>query len=380
MAFRKKGATASRKVDSRDAATQNTATSNDVDSKHSQARAAASVDPHDDRKPDNLTEIKKPEWKYILKRTFREYIGDQCTDLAAALTYFSVLSIFPALLALVSLLGVVGQAEETTNAMLGMVGNIAPNATESARPVVENLTGSQAAGLALIIGLAGALWSASGYVNAFSRAMNKVYEVDEGRPIWILRPIMLLITLILLVMVVIMAILLVVSGPIAQTIGSAIGMGPTAVLIWNIAKWPVMVFFAVLMVAILYYGTPNVKQPKFRWMSLGAFMALVVLAVGSLGFYIYVSNFGSYNATYGAIGGVIIFLLWLWLVNLSLLFGAELDAELERGRQLQAGIKAEEVIQLPPRDTRQSRKKLEKEWDDIERGRELRERHGTHAQ
>lgn len=375
MAFRKKGATAGRNVDRRDAAT-----SGDVDPGNTQARAAASVDPHDDRKPDNLTEIKKPEWKYILQRTFREYIGDQCTDLAAALTYFSVLSIFPALLALVSLLGVVGQAEETTNAMLGMVGNIAPNATESARPVVENLTGSQAAGLALIIGLAGALWSASGYVNAFSRAMNKVYEIDEGRPIWILRPIMLLITLILLVMVVIMAILLVVSGPIAQTIGSAIGMGPTAVLIWNIAKWPVMVFFAVLMVAILYYGTPNVKQPKFRWMSLGAFMALVVLAVASLGFYIYVSKFGSFNATYGAIGGVIIFLLWLWLVNLSLLFGAELDAELERGRQLQAGIKAEEVIQLPPRDTRQSKKKLEKQWDDIERGRELRERHGTHAQ
>jgi membrane protein len=375
MAFRKKGATVGRNVDSRDAATNG-----DVDPKDVQPRAAVSVDSHDDRKPDNLREIKKPERKYILKKTFREFIGDQCTDLAAALTYFSVLSIFPALLALVSLLGVVGQAEATTNAMLGMVENIAPNVTESARPVVENLTGSQAAGLTLIIGLATALWSASGYVNAFSRAMNKVYEIDEGRPFWILRPIMLLITLTLLVMVVIMAILLVVSGPIAQTIGSAIGMGPTAVLIWNIAKWPVMVFFAVVMVAILYYGTPNVKQPKFRWMSLGAFVALVVLAIASLGFYVYVSNFGSYNATYGAIGGVIIFLLWLWLVNLSLLFGAELDAELERGRQLQAGIKAEEVIQLPPRDTRQSQKKLEKEREDIEHGRELRQRHGTHAQ
>lgn len=385
MAFRKKGATASRNVDSRDggtrdAAAKDAAARDDVDPKDAQARAETSVDPHDDRKPDNLTEIKKPEWKYIVKKTFREFIGDQCTDLAAALTYFSVLSIFPALLALVSLLGVVGQAQATTNAMLGMVENIAPNSTESVRPVIQNLVSSQAAGLTLIIGLAGALWSASGYVNAFSRAMNKVYEIDEGRPFWILRPIMLLITLILLVMVVIMAILLVVSGPIAQTIGSAIGMGSTAVLIWNIAKWPVIVLFAVLMVAILYYSTPNVKQPKFRWMSLGALLALVVLAIASLGFYIYVSYFGSYNATYGAIGGVIIFLLWLWLVNLSLLFGAELDAELERGRQLQAGIKAEEVIQLPPRDTRQSKKKLEKEREDIEHGRELRERHGQHTE
>lgn len=338
-------------------------------------KKSTSGDSHAERKPTSPTQIQKPEWKYILKKTVREFIGDQCTDLAAALTYYAVLSIFPALLALVSLLGVVGQAQATTDAMLGLADSIAPGSTDSVRPVIESLTASQAAGLALIVGLAGALWSASGYVNAFSRAMNKVYEIDEGRPIWILRPKMLLITLILLLMVVVMAILLVVSGPIAKTIGDAIGMGPAAVLIWNIAKWPVLVLFAVLMIAILYYTTPNVKQPKFRWMSLGAFIALLVLAIGSLGFYIYVSNFGSYNATYGAIGGVIIFLLWMWLVNLSLLFGAELDAELERGRQLQAGIAAEEVIQLPPRDTRQIRKKLTKDREDIARGRELRQRH-----
>lgn len=380
MAFRKKGATANRKIDNRDANSRNVTAGGEVDPESAQGRAQTSVDPHDDRKPENLREIKKPEWKYIFKKTIREFIGDQCTDLAAALTYFAVLSIFPALLALVSLLGVVGQAQATTNAMLGMVESIAPNSTNSVKPVIQNLVNSQAAGLTLIIGLAGALWSASGYVNAFSRAMNKVYEIDEGRPFWKLRPIMLLITLILLIMVVIMAILLVVSGPIAQTIGDAVGMGSTAVLIWNIAKWPVMVIFAVLMIAILYYSTPNVKQPKFRWMSLGAFIALLVLAIVSLGFYIYVSNFGSYNATYGAIGGVIVFLLWLWLVNLSLLFGAELDAETERGRELQAGIVAEEVIQLPPRDTRKSKKKLEQEREDIAHGRELRERHGSLAE
>ncbi|HET8794973.1 MAG TPA: YihY/virulence factor BrkB family protein, partial [Arthrobacter sp.] len=208
------------------------------------------------------------------------------------------------------------------------------------------------------------------------RAMNKVYEVEEGRPFWKLRPIMLLITLILLVMTVLVAVLLVISGPIAETIGGAIGMGSVAVTIWNIAKWPLLLFFAVLMVAILYYATPNVKQPKFRWMSMGAFIALIVLLIASLGFYFYVANFSSYNATYGAIGGVIVFLLWLWLVNLSLLFGAEFDAETERGRELQAGIAAEETIQLPPRDTKQIEKKQEKEKEDIAHGRELRESHG----
>lgn len=328
------------------------------------------------RKPKKLQDVRKPEWKYIGKKTLRDFIGDQCTDLAAALTYYTVLSIFPALLVLVSLLGVVGQAQATTDAVLGLVEGVAPGAADPVRPVIENLASSQAAGLTLIAGLAAAVWTASGYVTAFSRAMNRVYEIEEGRPFWKLRPVMLLLTVVLLILTSLMAVLLVVSGPIAQTIGGAIGLGSVAVLIWSIAKWPVLVLFAVLMIAILYYGTPNVRPPKFRWLSVGALMALAVLAVASLGFYIYIANFDSYNATYGAIGGVIVFLLWLWLVNLSLLFGAEFDAEVERGRELQAGIEAEKYIQLPPRDTRQIEKKRSKERLDIVYGRELRERHG----
>ncbi|NKX53043.1 YihY/virulence factor BrkB family protein [Arthrobacter mobilis] len=334
-------------------------------------------DPEDSRKPDSPAEVKKPSWKYVLKRTIREFSRDQCTDLAAALTYFGVLSLFPALLALVSLLGVVGQAEQTTQIMLQVVEGVAsPEVVNTLRQPIQRLTNVPTAGLALIVGLAGAIWSASGYVGAFGRAMNRIYEVEEGRPFWKLRPVTLLVTVVMLVMAAIAAILLIVSGPLAEAIGNAVGLGGPAVAIWNIAKWPALVAFAILMIAVLYYATPNVKQPKFRWMSMGSAIALVVLALATAGFFFYVSNFGNYNRTYGAIGGVIVLLLWLWIANMSLLFGAEFDAEMERGRQLQAGIEAEDSIQLPARDTKASDKRLEKEKEDIHHGRRLREGHG----
>ncbi|HXF03424.1 MAG TPA: YihY/virulence factor BrkB family protein [Arthrobacter sp.] len=331
---------------------------------------------HED-KPQTPPQVKKASWKYIFRKTFREFTDDDCTDLAAGLTYYGVLSLFPGLLALVSVLGLVGQAEATTNAMLSMVEKVAPGqAVNVIRQPIEQLASSQGAGLAFVVGLVGAIWSASGYVNAFGRAMNRIYEVDEGRPFWKLRPVMLLITVVVLLLAVLMMLMLVLSGPVAQAVGSFIGLGDVAVTVWNIAKWPLLVVFAVLMIAVLYYATPNVKQPKFRWMSLGALIALVVLALATLGFAFYVANFGSYNKTYGAIGGVIVMLLWFWLVNLALLFGAEFDAETERGRQLQAGIAAEENIQLPVRDSRKSDKNAEKEEEDIARGRKLRHAFG----
>jgi membrane protein len=346
---------------------------NTVDRSKSSTKERTAPDPEDPRKPDSPQDVGKPAWKYILKRTVREFSRDQCTDLAAALTYYGVLSMFPALLALVSLLGVVGQAEQTTQTLLQIVEGVAdPSVVDTIRPTIEQLTGSPAAGFALIAGLLGAIWSASGYVGAFGRAMNRIYEIDEGRPFWKLRPTQLAITVVLLVLAVVMALLLVVSGPVAEAIGGAVGLGGTALTVWNIAKWPVMVAFAVAMIAVLYYATPNVRQPKFRWMSLGSLIALLVLAVATLGFFFYVSNFGNYNKTYGAIAGVIVMLLWIWIANLSLLFGAEFDAEMERGRQLQGGLEAEESIQLPPRDTKASDKKAEQERQDVEAGRSLR--------
>ena len=343
----------------------------------STAKARTAPAPDDARKPDSPTEVTKPSWRYIAKKTFREFTKDQCPDLAAALTYYSVLSIFPALLALVSLLGIFGQPEKTTGALLEIVQGFAPAETVDAlREPLAQLSSSSAAGLTLVLGILTALWSASGYVGAFGRAMNRIYEIDEGRPFVKLRGTMLAVTIVTVLIVVLLAAMLVLSGPVAESVGNALGLGGAVLTVWNIIKWPLIVLLVVAAIAILYYATPNVKQPKFRWMSLGSLIAMVIFLLASLAFGFYVANFSSYNETYGTIGGVIISLLWLWILNMSLLFGAEFDAEMERGRQLQAGIEAEETIQLPPRDTKQSDKLQAREEEDIQRGRELRERSG----
>jgi membrane protein len=200
-----------------------------------------------------------------------------------------------------------------------------------------------------------------------------MYEVQEGRPFYKLRPVMLLVTLVSVTIIAIIGLSLVVSGPVAEAIGDAIGLGGTALTIWNIAKWPVLAALVVLVIAILYYATPNVQQPKFKWMSIGAGIAIVVALIASLLFGFYVSNFGSYNETYGSLAGVIVFLLWIWIMNNALLFGAEFDSEVERARELQAGMPAEDTLQLPPRDTKKIEKDEKKEAEDIKRGRELRE-------
>ncbi|MBT2503461.1 YihY/virulence factor BrkB family protein [Curtobacterium sp. ISL-83] len=332
--------------------------------------------PGDDGAVESPTDLKRPTWRYTLGKAWKEFIWDTCTDLAAVLTYHAVLSVFPALLALVALLGLVGQAKSTTSALLNIADTVAPGADATLKGPIETLVASPSAGIALIVGLAVAVWSASGYVRALSRAMNRIYEVEEGRPIWTYFPIMLITTVCLLVLVALMGLLLVVAGPIAETIGGAIGLGHQAVTVWNIARWPVLVVLAVVMLALLYYATPNVKLPKFSWISLGAVIALVLMALASLAFSFYVANFSHYNKTYGAIGGVIVGLLWLWIINLAVLFGAEFDSEAERGRELQSGIAAEEQLQLPVRDDRATVKRHEQERAAVQKGRALRLRFG----
>ncbi|MDQ1058185.1 membrane protein [Arthrobacter globiformis] len=342
----------------------------------SREKASTAPAPDDGRKPDSPTDLTKPSWKYIAKKTLREFSQDQCPDLAAALTYYAIFSLFPALLALVSLLGIFGQAEKTTAALLEIVQGVAPGSTvDMIKGPIQELTTSPAAGFTLVIGLAMALWSASGYVNGFGRAMNRVYEVDEGRGFIKLRGTMLGVTVLAVVIVALLAAMLVLSGPVAEAVGGVLGLGGVFLTVWNIAKWPVIILLVIVVIAILYYATPNVRQPKFRWMSIGSFIALVAFVLASLGFGFYVANFSNYNKTYGAIGGVIVMLLWLWILNMSLLFGAEFDAEMERGRELQSGIEAEESIQLPPRGTKKSDKLHKQEEEDIQRGRELREQH-----
>ncbi len=341
---------------------------------------ARPTDPESDDLPDSPTDLTRSSVLYITRKVAREFSRDQCTDLAAALTYYAVLSLFPALLAVVSLLGVFGQGQRTVDAVLQMVDDVGPSsAVDTLRDPVQQLVSAPSAGFALVLGLAGALWSASGYVGAFGRAMNRMYEIDEGRPIWKLRPQMLLVTAVALLMAGAIAVMLAISGPVAKAVGDAIGAGDAALTVWNIARWPLVLIFAILVVAILYYSTPNVKQPKFRWISIGATVAIVVWILASVLFGLYVANFSSYNKTYGALAGVVVFLLWLWITNLALLFGAEIDAELMRGRQLQAGLPAERSLQSPPRDTTASEKNDAKDRELIEEGRRLRRTRGESA-
>jgi membrane protein len=340
-------------------------------------REEGAPNPDDPGKPDSPTDLTKRSALYVVRKTVREFSKDQCTDLAGALTYYAVLSIFPALVVIVSLLGVFGQGKRTTDSVLQIVGDLAPgSAVDTLRGPIEQLVESPSAGFALIAGVVGALWSASGYIGAFGRAMNRIYEIDEGRPVWKLRPLQLVLTFGALVAAAAAAFMLTVSGPVATALGDIIGAGDVASTVWNIARWPLILALMVLAVATLYYATPNVQQPKFRWISVGAGVALVTWVVASVLFGFYVAHFGSYNKTYGALAGVAVFLLWLWITNLALLFGAELDAELERGRQLQAGIAAERDLQLPPRDDRVAKKNEAKDEIDVERGRALRHSRG----
>jgi membrane protein len=288
-----------------------------------------------------------------------------------------VLAIFPAVLALSAILGLVGQAEKSVQTVLDVISPlVSEDALGTIEPALLELASSKSAGWALLFGALLALWSASGYVGAFGRAMNRIYEIGEGRPFWKLRPIMLLITFITIVLVALVMLMLVLSGPLAKSIGDEIGLGDQAVQIWNIVKWPVMVIAVMLIVALLYYATPNVKQPKFRWISIGAAVAILIWMLAAVGFAFYVANFASYNKTYGSLAGVVVGLIFLWLTNVALLLGAEIDSELERGRQLQAGIAAESEIQLPARDTRNIEKAAKNEQEDAAKGRRIRQSAG----
>ncbi|WP_431219648.1 YihY/virulence factor BrkB family protein [Leifsonia xyli] len=315
-------------------------------------------------------------WGFILKRTMRSYSTDQATDLAAGLTYFGVLSLFPALLALVSLLGIVGQSQAGIDALFGMVNDLAPGMTDVLKGPIESLASSPATGWALAIGIVGAVWSASGYVGAFGRALNRVYGVQEGRTFIALRPVQLGVTLLALVGVSLLALLLVVSGPVLEFLGGFIGLSEAFVAAWNVLRWPVVVIVIVLLVAVLYASTPNVKHTRFRWLTPGSIAAIVVLGIASAGFAFYVGNFGNYDKTYGTLAGIIVFLLWIWIANNALLFGAELDSETERARELVAGIEADDVLRLPLKSDKALVKRREVHAGDILAAREIRRRYG----
>jgi len=307
----------------------------------------------DERAPDDVSDLPKESWKGVLKRAWREFSDDKVTDWAAALTYYGVLSIFPMLLALISLLGLFGQS--ATQPLLDNISTVAPGpAKDIVTQAIQNLQKSQgSAGVMFFVGLALALWSASGYVGAFMRASNDIWDVEEGRPAWKTIPLRVGVTGLLLVLLTISALAVVLTGPLAKSIGDIVGLGSAAVTAWDIAKWPALILVVAFMIALLYYATPNVKHPKFQWVSPGSILAVVVWILASALFAFYVANLSSYNKTYGALGGVIVFLTWLWITNNVILLGAEVNAEIERGRQIQGGLRPEDKEPfLEPRDTR----------------------------
>jgi membrane protein len=285
----------------------------------------------------------------VLKRTVSEFREDNLTDWAAALTYYAILSIFPALIVLVSILGLAG--DSAINTVLDNIKELGPGPAQDivTGAIKEIAASSSTAGVAFVLGLLASLWSASGYVGAFSRASNVIYETEEGRPFWKLRPVQIAMTLILLLLVAISAIAVVISGPLASEVGKVFGVQGTAVTIFNIVKWPVIVLILMTMLAILYYGAPNVRHPGFRWITPGGVFAVLLWILASAVFAFYVSNFSSYNATYGSLAGVIVFLIWLWISNIAVLLGAEMNAEIERGRELASGVPEEETIAMEPR-------------------------------
>ena len=305
----------------------------------------------DGQAPERPSDLPKESKKAVLKRTLQEFMADDLTDWAAALTYYAVLALFPALIALVSILGIVGPS--ATQPLLDNLAQLAPGpAREIITSAVENLQDSSgAAGIAFAVGLLVALNSASGYIGAFTRASNSIYEVEEGRPVWKLKPAQIGITLVLLLLIVLIGLAVTISGPIAEQAGNVLGLGDTAVTVWDIAKIPVILAAVTFLLAFLYWAAPNVKQPGFRFISPGGIVALVIFVLASLAFALYVSTFASYNKTYGPMGGVVVFLIWLWLTNVAILFGAELNSELQRSQQRQAGQDAplDEPF-LEPRD------------------------------
>ncbi|WP_406062050.1 YihY/virulence factor BrkB family protein [Micromonospora sp. NBC_00860] len=323
---------------------------------HERDPASAPVGP--DAGPDSPTDLPGSGWKAAMRRTISEFQDDSLTDWAAALTYYGVLSIFPGVLVLISLLGLLG--ESATEGVKDTVNQAVPD--DSIRQIITEAIGTAdknggLASLAAIIGLVAAFWSASGYIGAFMRASNTIYDVPEGRPIWKTLPIRLGVTAVIGVLLLASAVIVVFTGRLAESVGDVIGLGSTAVAVWDVAKWPVLLILVSLMFAILYWASPNARHGGFRWVSPGGVLAVVIWLVISGLFALYVSNFGSYNKTYGTLAGVIIFLVWLWLSNIAILLGAEFDAELERGRAISAGHAVDDEPYVELRDDRKLRKK-----------------------
>ncbi|MGW6685434.1 YihY/virulence factor BrkB family protein [Streptomyces sp. NPDC054961] len=316
------------------------------------AEGLGEIEAIEERAPDRPSALPGRSWWDVLRGTVKEFTNDELSDRAAALTYYGVLALFPALLVLVSLLGMAG--ESATATVLDNLRTLAPGSAQNViSDAVEQLQGHSGTGsLLAVAGLLIALWSASGYIAAFIRAANVVYDIPEGRPVWKVLPLRLALTVTLVVLCCASALIVVFTGGLARRAGSALGIGDSALTVWSIAKWPVLVLLVTIMIALLYWAAPNAKGRGFAWVTPGSFLALGIWTVASAGFAFYVAHFASYDKTYGTVAGVIVFLVWLWITNLAVLLGLEFDAELARQRAIAGGLPKDEEPYVEPRDTR----------------------------
>lgn len=303
-------------------------------------------------RPTKVRQISWRTWRGVGVRAVRGFLDDSCTDWAAALTYYGVLALFPSAIVVVALVGLVAESKDAVNTIVGIFSDLAPGAAEDLEDPIQQVVQQQSSARVLLsFGLLGALWSASGYVGAFTRAANAIYGVEETRPFYKLRPLQLLITMVSLVLLAIVALGLLVSGPVAEAVGNAVNAGGAARTAWSFGRWPVLALIAGFLLSLLGWIAPNVQPPRLRWLTVGGLLTLVVWVLLSAGFGVYLANFSSYNATYGSLGAVAAFLVWLYLSNCAVLLGVEINAELQRGRRLQGGEPAETGPALPPRDT-----------------------------
>lgn len=286
-------------------------------------------------------------WWRALKDTFNGFRNKNLGDRAAGLTYYAVLSMFPMLIVLVALLGLLGQDPQTTNAILNIIDDLGPNsAADTFRGPIEDVVRSKSgAGAVLGVGLLVAMWSASGYIGAFMRASNEINDVDESRPFWKLRPLHIAMTFVMLVLMALLAIMLVLTGDLARAIGEQIGLRDTAVEVWSIARWPLLLVAMMAVVGSLYYVAPSIGPRGVRWITPGGILSVLLWLAASAGFALYVSHFGDFNRTYGSLGAVIVFLVWLWISNAALLLGVQFNVALERTRRLDTAEPAERELE-----------------------------------
>lgn len=294
----------------------------------------------------------RASWTATLKRTVSEFKEDKLNHWGAALTYYAILSLFPALLVLVSLVGLFADPVRVTKVLTDTVSQLGPaSAAKTFQGPIQSITSNRgAAGVMFVVGVVAALWSASGYVSAFTEASNSIYEVHEGRPFWKLKPLQLAVTFVVIMLAALVALALVLSGPIVGALGQALGISDSVLTLWRFAKWPAMLILVLIIFGVLYYAAPNARVSGVRWVTGGAVVALLTWILASIAFALYVGNFSSYDKTYGTLGGVVVFLLWLWLTNMAILLGAEFNAEVERAKQLEAGVSgAERRLKLDER-------------------------------